>query len=110
MSIIISLLVSSLSILAASYILPGVYVDSVWTAILLAVVLGVINTFIKPVLMIITFPINVITLGLFTFVTNALLVLLADWLVSGFQVQNFLWALLFSIVVSFISSILNRIF
>lgn len=102
------LLINSIAILIASYILPGVKVDSVSTVIIVAIVLGVINTFIKPLVLLLTLPITLVTLGLFTFIINALLVVLTDMLIAGFSVTNFLWALLFSLVVSLVSSFLSN--
>ena len=108
MKLIVYLLINSIAIIVAASILPGVTVDSYTTVILLAIVLGVINTFIKPLVLLLTLPFNLITLGLFTFVVNALLLLLADVLIAGFTVSNFLWALLFSLVVSLVSSFLSH--
>jgi putative membrane protein len=109
MNILISLLVSSISIFASSYLLPGVEIDSFWTALLVAVVLGTLNIFIRPFITILTLPISVITLGLFSFVINALMVILADRFIDSFYVDGFLWALAFSFVVSVTSAFLNAI-
>ena len=73
------------------------------------VVLGIINAFIKPVLIILTLPINILTLGLFTFVINALIIILTSGLVPGFKVNGFWWALLFSIVLSIVNSFLHQL-
>ncbi|MBI4037341.1 phage holin family protein, partial [Candidatus Daviesbacteria bacterium] len=94
MNILISWIISALAILAAAYILPGVQVQSLVTALVLAVVLGVINAFLKPILVILTLPLNILTLGLFILVINAVLVMLAGIIVPGFAVANFWWALL----------------
>lgn len=75
------------------------------TALVLAVVLGVLNAFIKPIFVVLTFPITVLTLGLFALVLNALFILVAAAIVPGFQVDGFWWALIFSIVLSFINAI-----
>lgn len=107
MSILINWVVSAFAILVAAYLLPGVTVSSFTSALVVAVVLGIINAFIKPVLIILTLPINILTLGLFTFVINALLIILVANLVSGFKVNGFWWALLFSIVLSVINSFLH---
>lgn len=103
------LLINSIAIVVAAKILPGVKVDSITTVIIVAIVLGAINTFIKPLILLLTLPITLVTLGLFTFVINAFLVLLTDQLISGFSVANFLWALLFSLVVSIVSSFLSSL-
>ena len=108
MGILINWIVSALAILAAAYLLPGVHVTSFIAALVAAVVLGIINAVIKPVLLILTLPITILTLGLFTFVINALVILLAANLVPGFSVDSFWWALIFSIVLSIINSFLHR--
>lgn len=109
MGILISWVVSALAILAASYLLSGVHVDSFVTALVVALVLGVINAFLKPILLILTLPINILTLGLFTFVINALLIILVTNLVPGFIVDGFWWALIFSVVLSIINSFLGTL-
>lgn len=108
MSILINWLVSALAILVTAYILPGVQVSSFTAALLAAVVLGIINAVIRPILLILTLPINILTLGLFTFVINALVIILTSHLVPGFKVNGFWWALLFSIVLSIINAFLHR--
>lgn len=109
MSIFINWLVSAFAILVTAYILPGVSVQSFTSALVAAVVLGVINALIKPVLLILTLPINILTLGLFTFVINALVIILTANLVPGFKVDGFFWALIFSIVLSLINSFLHKL-
>ncbi|WP_222842573.1 phage holin family protein [Thermoflavifilum thermophilum] len=104
MRFIARILVSGLAVLITSYLLPGVHIHDFITALLVAVVLAILNTFIKPILIILTLPITVFSLGLFLLVINAFLILLASRLVSGFQVDGFWWALLFSIILSLISS------
>lgn len=94
---------SVLAILIAAYILPGVTVTFVG-AIVLAVVLGIINVFIKPVLRVLTLPLTILTLGLFSLVLNALLVLLAAALVPGFDVLGFWSALFFAVIVSLVNA------
>lgn len=106
---IIFLLVNSLAVFVSSYILPGVKIDNFVTAIVVAIILGILNTFIKPVLIILTLPINIITLWLFVFVINAFLVLVASAIVPGFKVDGFWWALAFSLILSIVSSFLNSI-
>lgn len=109
MSILINWLISAVAILVAAYILPGVQVSSFTAALVAAVVLGIINAVIKPILLILTLPINLLTLGLFTFVINALVIILTANLVPGFKVAGFWWALLFSIVLSLINSFLHQL-
>lgn len=109
MKLILHLLISGFAVFVASYILPGIKVDGFVTALIVAVVLGVINTFIKPIIVLLTLPINLITLGLFTIIINGALVLLTSAIVKGFFVENFLWAILFSLLVSVLSSFLNKL-
>jgi putative membrane protein len=99
----------TLGVLAAAYFLPGVSVGGFGAALLVALVLGIINALIKPVLIILTLPINILTLGLFTFVINALLILLATKIVPEFQVANFGWAILFGIILSLVVFVFKKV-
>jgi putative membrane protein len=107
MGLIIRLVVSTLAVLVASKVIPGIQVDSIGTAIVVAIVLGILNTFLRPILQILALPITILTLGLFYFVINVLMVYLAANLVDGFLVSGFIAALLFSLVVSVVSGILG---
>src|SRR3989339_454693 len=100
MKLLINWIILTLAVLGTSYILPGVSVSGFWAAFITALVLGVVNVVIKPILLFLTLPINLLTLGVFTFVINALLILLVSAIVPGFSVVNFWWALLFSIVIT----------
>lgn len=104
MRFLLSLILSTLAVFVTAQIVPGVQVASVTTAFLIAVVLGLINTFIRPVLLILTLPINILTLGLFTLVIMAICVLLTSAIVPGFHVNGFWWAMLFAIVCAIINS------
>jgi putative membrane protein len=108
MNIIVKWIVNALVIMIAAYILPGVHVMNFWTALVLALVMGVLNVLVKPLLIVLTLPITLLTFGLFLLVINALIVLLASHIVPGFTVDGFWWALLFSIVVSIINLILPK--
>lgn len=99
-------LVNVLAIIIAAYVLPGVALSGLGAALLVALVLGLINIFVKPLLILLTLPLNILTLGLLTFVINAFLILLTSALVPGFSVKNFGWALLFSLVLSLVRSVL----
>lgn len=105
--LLLNLLINTISVFVTAYILKGVVVDNVWVAIVVAIVLGILNLFFKPLLVLLTLPINILTLGLFSLVINAAIVLIASILVSGFYVSSFWWALLFSIVVSMVNSFLQ---
>ncbi|MBU3744593.1 MAG: phage holin family protein [Sediminibacterium sp.] len=106
---IIKTLSTAVAVLVAGYILKGVQVQDVQTALLVALVLGLLNSFIKPILVILTIPITVITLGLFLIVINYFIIRLTTQIVPGFAVAGWLPALLFSIVVSIVSSIIEAI-
>jgi putative membrane protein len=107
MKLIIRLLISTLAILVAANIIPGVQVIDTTTAVILAIVLGVLNTFVKPVLQILALPITILTLGLFYIVVNVFIIFFAEFLVQGFSVDGFIPALLFGLVVSVVSGILG---
>lgn len=109
MRVVINLLFSVLAVVVSAYVLPGVRVDSWVTALVVAVVLGVMNSVAKPILVILTLPITILTLGIFYFVINAALVLLVSAIVPGFKVDGFFWALLFSLVLSLVSGFLNSL-
>ncbi|MDP2087878.1 MAG: phage holin family protein [Flavobacteriaceae bacterium] len=94
--------------LLLSYFLPGIYVESPEAALIVAVVLGLLRIFIKPLLILLTLPVTIFTLGLFLLVVNAIIILIADHLVKGFDVSGFWYALLFSILLSMFQSIFNQ--
>ncbi|HRH25665.1 MAG TPA: phage holin family protein [Parcubacteria group bacterium] len=108
MKILIHLLLSALAIFVTAYLLPGVDVDTWATYFILAVVLGAINIFIKPILTLLTLPLSIITLGLFSIVLNALMVMLADKIVPGFSVDGFVSALLFGLVLGVVSFVFKK--
>lgn len=105
MKILIRLLVTALLVMILSYLIKGVTVDHYTTAIKVAIVLSLLNFFVKPVLVLFTLPVTIFTLGLFLLVINALMVLLCEHLVNGFEVRSFWTALVFSIVLSLSQSI-----
>lgn len=107
MHALMNLLIQGLAVFIAAYILPGVKLESFTTALVVAVVLGIVNWIIKPVLVILTLPITVLTMGFFYLVINAFMVMLVSSLVPGFKVQGFWVALLFSLVLSLVSSFLH---
>lgn len=109
MKLLTTLLVSTIAVFISAYVIPGVFVDSLVTAAIIAVVLGVLNTFIKPILVFLTLPITLLTFGLFLFIINVFLVLLAEYLVPGFSIDTFLTAILFSIVLSLVTAFLTNL-
>ena len=102
-----NLVISTLSIFAVSYILPGIELDSLITALILTVVMAVLNVTLKPLLILITIPLTLITFGLFLLVVNVLVLYAAEYLIDGFTIAGFWWALAFSLLVSMVSSILS---
>jgi putative membrane protein len=102
MKLILHWIIAAVAIGIAAYILPGVTV-TLTGALILAVVLGALNLFIRPLLVVLTLPINILTLGLFTIVINAFLVWVAAMIVPGFVVTTFWWALLFAVVLALVN-------
>lgn len=109
MSFLIKWLVNALAIGITAYLLPGVRVSGVFAALVAALVLGLVNIFIRPLLLLLTLPLNILTLGLFTLVINALLIMLVAALVPGFSVRGFWWAVLFGLVLAVVNYVLNVI-
>jgi len=109
MRFIIQLIISTLAVLISAYLLPGVEIvgNNFFTALIVAAVLSFLNGVIKPIMIILTIPITVVTLGFFLLVINALMILLAAKLVEGFHVDGFWWALLFSLILSIVTSLLE---
>lgn len=110
MNFLVKILITGLAAILTSYLLPGVSIENFLTAILLAIVLALLNVAVKPLLVILTIPITVVTLGLFLLVINALIILLAEAVVPGFDVDGFWWALLFSLILSLVVAIFDSIF
>ncbi len=109
MNLIIKIIISSLAVFLTSYLLPGIEVDTYITAIWVAIVLALLNGFLKPLLVILTIPATILTLGFFLLVINAAIIMLADHFVDGFVVNGFWWALLFSLVLSVITSVMESL-
>ena len=105
MNIIFRLLLSGVAVMLTAYLLPGVTVQDYWAALLVAVLISLSNIFVKPVLILFTIPITVITFGLFLLVINALIILIVDYFVEGFRVDGFWWALAFSLILSVFNSL-----
>ena len=103
---LVEILLSAIAVVVLANILPGIYVSGFLTAIVVAAVLILLNLFVKPLLIIFTLPVTIVTFGLFLLVINALIILICDALISGFRVSGFWYALLFSILLSIFQSIL----
>lgn len=110
MKLLIRLLVTAVAaFLLAKYIVPGVHITDFLTAIIFAIVLGLLNMIVKPILSILGLPLTVITFGLFSLVINAVIILLTDYFVDGMTVDGFWWALLFSVALSIVTSLLSSL-
>ena len=109
MSLLLRLVLQAVAVMATAYIVPGVRVANMWSAIIAAIVIGLVNALVRPILLLLTLPVNVLTLGLFTLVINALMFWLASSVVKGFDVQSFGAAFLGAIVCWLVSWALNTL-
>ncbi|CAN5498905.1 phage holin family protein [soil metagenome] len=105
MNLIVRFLLSGVAVMLTAYLLPGVHVEDYWAALLVAVLISLSNVIIKPILVILTIPITVVTLGLFLLVINAVIILIVDYFVHTFSVDGFWWALAFSLILSVFNSL-----
>lgn len=108
-NLLVRFLLNGVAVLLTAYLLPGVDVTNYETGLITALVLSIANVIIKPILIVLTIPITVVTLGLFLLVINAIIILIADYFVPGFSVNGFWWALAFSLIMSIFNSIINDI-
>ena len=106
---IIKFLINGFAVYAAAYLIPGVTISSFFDALIVALILALLNILVKPLLILLSLPINILTLGLFTFVIDAIIVLLAAVIVPGFGVDTFWIAILFSIVLALLSFVLHKL-
>jgi len=109
MNLIIKIVVTAILVMGIAHFIPGIHVASFETALIVAVVLGLLNVFIKPILVLLTLPATIFTLGLFLLVINAVIILLCANIVGGFRVDSFWTALLFSIILSVLQSIMYKL-
>jgi len=108
MNFLLRILITAVVAFGLSAVMRGVHIDTFWTALVFSLVLAILNALLKPILIILTLPITIFTFGLFLFVINAAIVLLAGNFVSGFRVDGFGWALLFSLLLSILTSLLYK--
>lgn len=108
MNFLIRLLITAAVAYGIASVLSGVHISDFTSALIFALVLGVLNVLVKPLLVILTIPLTIVTLGLFLLVINAIIILIADKLLDGIKVDGFWWALIFSLVLSLVSSGLNK--
>ena len=109
MNVLLRIIITAILVMVIAHFMPGVSVASFTTSIIVAVVLGLLNVFIKPILILLTLPVTLLTFGLFLLVINALMILLCSEIVGGFHVESFWTAILFSIILSISQSILHRL-
>jgi putative membrane protein len=109
MQVLINLFLSGLAILISAYVIPGVIVSNFFVAVVVAVVLSIVNMFIRPIITLLTLPLNILTLGLFSFVITALMILLVSKIVPGFEVPGFWSAVLFGIVLTLVNGLLFKL-
>ena len=107
MGLLIRWLILTVAIIIASYLLEGIHIGGFFSAFFAAAILGILNALFRPVLIIMTLPINILTLGLFTFIINALMLKMASGVIPGFEVHGFWTAVFGSLIISFVSWILN---
>ena len=107
MRFFMQLFLSAIGVAIAAYLLPGVAVDDFITALIVSGLLAVLNYLVKPILIIFTLPITIVTLGLFLLVINAIIIIIADSIIPGFHVEGFWWALAFSLILSLINAVFN---
>lgn len=110
MKILAEWIIRAFILLVTTYIVPGFKIDSYITAFAVALVLGILNMFVKPILIFFTLPATIVTLGLFIFVINAILLIIAAQFIKGFHIDSFTTALVASIIISILSSLLNMVF
>lgn len=108
MNILIVWVLTALAVMLGAYVIPGVTVSSFGVSLIVALLIGLVNVTIRPLILLITLPINILTLGLFTFVINALMILLVAKVVDGFSVSSFWTALLMALVLSLLTSIFTE--
>jgi putative membrane protein len=109
MRFILNLLINALIIIVLSYVLPGVETSGFVAALVVAFVVAILNFLVRPILVILTLPVTIITLGLFLIVINAIILLIADWFVPGFDIDGLGWAILFSILLSIARAITEKL-
>ena len=110
MNFIIKLFLNAIAVVIVAYILPGVHLPDFWHALILAALLSLLNASVKPLLIFLTIPATILSLGLFLLVINALIIEMAAWIMyPGFAVDSFWWALLFSILLSIVNGIFDRL-
>lgn len=108
MKFLLRILITTVNAFILAYLLPGIAISNIFTALLVAIILAILDATIKPLLIVLTFPVTILTLGMFLFVINTCIVLAAEYFVDGFSIEGFWYALLFSILLSFFNSFVHK--
>jgi len=108
MKFLLKILITTVNAFILAYILPGIFLPDIFTALLLAVILAILDATVKPLLIVLTFPVTILTLGMFLFVINACIILAAEYFIDGFTVDGFWYAVLFSVLLSFFNSFVHK--
>ena len=109
MSLVLRWLLNTLALLVVAHVVPNFHYRSLLTLAVAALVLGLLNTIVRPLLFVLTLPLTVVTLGLFLFVLNAIMLELTAWLVPGFDIDGFGWAIVGAVVLALVTLVTNRI-
>lgn len=108
MRFVLRWIINTLAILAVTKLLPAIQIDDFWVAVVAALILGVLNTFVRPILIVATLPINILTLGLFTLVLNGLILQILDWIMGPrMTIAGFGWAILGALIISVLTGLIN---
>lgn len=108
MKFLLKILITTVNAFVLAYILPGIVIPDIFTAVVLAIILAILDATIKPLLIVLTFPVTILTLGMFLFVINACIILTAEYFIDGFNVDGFWYAVLFSMLLSFFNSFVHK--
>jgi putative membrane protein len=108
MKFLLRILITTVNAFVLAYILPGISIDNIFTAILVALLLGFMDAIVKPILIVLTLPVTIVTLGLFLLVINGIIMLSVGYFIDGFKVDGFWYALLFSLLLSFFNSFVHK--
>jgi putative membrane protein len=108
MKFLFKILANTLAVLLGAWLLPGIEVENNTTAFVVAIVLALLNTFLRPILIFLTIPATIVTLGLFLLVINAAIIMLTDYFIDGFLVMSFWWALLFSFILAIMNALVSQ--
>lgn len=108
MALLINWLIDAILILTIAYLFPAISVENFWVGLIAAVVISLLNALLRPLLILLTLPINILTLGLFTLVINTAIIMLADYIIPGLSILNFWWALLMAVLLGLANGLISQ--